>query len=67
MTTVVEDNVSRKLGSPSLVAVPTPMKPAQQLNGKEAKYWIARKSLRIWPVPGPDRVKNLLVFLRDRL
>ena len=33
----------------------------------EDKYWEARKSLRVWPVPEPNRVFNLISFLQDRL
>ena len=34
---------------------------------KEEKYWRARRSLRLWPVPGPDLQASLAAFMRGDL
>ena len=37
---------------------------------KEEQYWLCRRSLRIWPIPGrsdEEMSKNLGVFMRDKL
>ena len=34
---------------------------------QEAQYWIARRSLRLWPIVGPDLYDATVDFLRDKL
>ena len=42
--------------------------PSQQGDPQERdRYWLARRSLRVWPIQGPDPRSSLIVFLRDRL
>ena len=70
LTSVVEDIVTRKMRVlPSQTPQTSTTTTGQQQHGGTftSKYWAARKSLRIWPVPGPDRTKNLVMFLRDKL
>ena len=45
---------------------PSTMPPPQDLR-REDQYLLARRSLRAWPVPGPDHLANLKVFLVDNL
>ena len=33
----------------------------------DERYWLCRKSLRIWPVPGADKKKALGSYLTDKL
>ena len=34
---------------------------------RQDQYLLARRSLRAWPVPGPDHLANLKVFLVDKM
>ena len=34
---------------------------------REEQYWHCRKSLRLWPVPGPDLVEGVLTFIEKEL
>ena len=65
LSTVVEDIVARKLlnhpPKPSHTPAPTPT------GSFERKYWQARKSLRVWPILGPDLGASLLTFVQDKL
>ena len=69
LTAVVEDIVSRKLNNAPAFPLPRPLTgPAPQVRKQfDSKYWEARRSLRLWPVPGPDRVACLLDFLHNNL
>ena len=63
LSTVVEDIVARKL-----VANPAPPRPTTSTaTSFEQKYWEARRSLRIWPISGPNLVDSLLDFFHGRL
>ena len=44
-------------------------RPSGHLPGptREENYWLCRRSLRIWPVPGPDHRRSLGEFMKDRL
>ena len=44
------------------VAPPQRVKPSS-----EDRYWTARRSLRLWPVPGPDLEAGVRDFFRTRL
>lgn len=68
LSTVVEEIVTRKLASR-----PPPSRPAKAsatfggASSVEQKYLEARKSLRMWPVPGPDLQKSVIDFVTDKL
>ena len=66
LSTVVEDIVSRKLAANPPPVLTNP-KVRKEKSTFDSKYWEARKSLRIWPIPGPDLVKSVLDFLQVRL
>ena len=69
LTAVVEDIVSRKLSA--RVPIQRPVYREQPAGSSsstfENKYWDARKSLRMWPIAGPDLAQGVIDFLRDRL
>ena len=44
-----------------------PDRPIVSLGSFDAKYLEARKSLRMWPIPGPDLVGSAIAFIQDKL
>ena len=76
LSSVVENIVERKLAarpgvkpgtSPRAISA-QPAPPAIAANNNfENKYWQARRSLRIWPIPGPDLVASTMTFLHEKL
>ena len=66
LSAVVEDIVTRKLSTnPNPAPLPRPL--TTSANTFEKKYWLARRSLRVWPIPGPDYELSLLQFVIERL
>ena len=41
--------------------------PYARINRQEADYWFCRRSIRLWPAPGPDRHASVYTFLQSQL
>ena len=65
LSTVVEDIVTRKVAGRQEVPPRRERQPTS--NTFETKYWEARRSLRMWPVPGPALGAGVLDFLHTKL
>ena len=68
LSSVVEDIVARKLSAGRL---PDRSRDRRQdrpeSSSFERKYWEARKSLRAWPIEGPDLVASFIKFAEEKL
>ena len=73
---MIEEAVAKKLSSKDLPGrrprqIPPVFGPndgnRQQIEVKEERYWEARRSLRLWPVPGDDLPAAVMDFLSERL
>ena len=54
------------LSGANLVPIDNGSEPSGGTN-KEDKYWLARRSLRLWPIEGPDRNLAVVDFIESKL
>ena len=67
LSAVVEDIVARKLAKFPKDDPKPRLNSTATSSSFEIKYWDARKSLRAWPVKGPDFSANFITFAEERL
>ena len=77
---IVENMIDQRIGPQGMAGPPGPQlppgrgpRPRPRPTGRQAdpvdrdRYWLARRSLRIWPIEGPNPRGSLMAFLNTRL
>ena len=67
VTSIVDDALNTKLKGILPAISRAPRTPKDQDSQREERYWTARRSLRMWPLPGSNPRKEVEIFVLSRL